>query len=126
QRCVKGNLYMEKTWFNQYSAGVPHTIEPDQYDSLVAFFNQKCEQFEDRPAFRHMNCILTYEQLHHQARAFAGFCQQTLKLQRGDRLAIMLPNILQYPVVMFGAWMAGLIVVNVNPLYTPRELREQL
>ena len=117
---------MEKIWLNSYQAGVPAEIDPSAYSSLVDVFLQSCDKFQDKLAFTHLGTHLTYGQLKAKCRDFAAYCQQVLKLAKGSRLAIMLPNSLQYPVAMFGALQAGLTVVNVNPLYTPRELLHQL
>lgn len=117
---------MEKIWLKSYQAGVPAEIDPDAYSSLVDVFLQSCNKFKDKPAFTHLGTCLTYDQLKAKCRDFAAYCQKVLKLPKGSRLAIMLPNSLQYPVAMFGALQAGLTVVNVNPLYTPRELLHQL
>lgn len=117
---------MEKIWLQSYQAGVPAEINPDQYSSLVDIFLQSCTKFKDKFAFNHLGTALTYDQLKIKCRDFAAYCQKELKVAKGSRLAIMLPNSLQYPIAMFGALQAGLTVVNVNPLYTPRELQHQL
>ncbi|MBI5448431.1 MAG: AMP-binding protein [Gammaproteobacteria bacterium] len=117
---------MEKIWFKSYPADVPHEIDPDYYPSLVELFLTSCKKYHNLPAFSNMGTSLSYGQLDKLTRDFAAYLQQELKLKKGDRFAIMLPNLLQYPVALFGALRAGLIVVNVNPLYTPRELIHQL
>ncbi|WP_147277450.1 AMP-binding protein [Aquicella lusitana] len=117
---------MEKIWLKSYPQGVPAEINPDAYQSLAEVIEQSCQQFRDRPAFYNMGVSLTYAQLDEYSREFAAYLQHELKLKKGDRLAIMLPNILQYPIVLFGALRAGLVVVNVNPLYTADELAYQL
>ncbi|SHG81261.1 long-chain-fatty-acid--CoA ligase FadD [Ferrimonas marina] len=117
---------MEPLWLNQYPKDVPHTIDPDHYDSLVTLLEQSVERYGDRAAFSNMGEVLTYRQLEGLSRDFAAYLQQDLKLEAGDRIALMMPNLLQYPVALFGALRAGLVVVNVNPLYTPRELEHQL
>ncbi len=117
---------MEKIWLKSYQAGVPAEINPDEYSSLVDIFLQSCNKFKDKLAFSHLGTNLSYDQLKMKCRDFAAYCQKGLKLAKGSRVAIMLPNSLQYPVAMFGALQAGLTVVNVNPLYTPRELQHQL
>jgi long-chain acyl-CoA synthetase len=117
---------MEKIWLKHYPSGVPAEINPDQYQSIVELFELNCEKYKDRPAFYNFGTMLTYKDLNVLSKAFAAYLQQVLRLKKGDRLAIMLPNILQYPIVLFGALRAGLIVVNVNPLYTVPELTHQL
>lgn len=117
---------MEKIWLNTYMQGVPAEIDPDSYDSLADLFTQCCKKFADKPAFSNMGKVITFRELEKQATAFAAYLQHKLGLRQGERLALMMPNILQYPVAMFGALKAGLIVVNVNPLYTARELVHQL
>ena len=118
---------MQKVWLEQsYPPGVPHDINPDKYASLVEMFDKYAGIYANRAAFISMGAEITYAELEEQARAFAAYCQQELGLQKGDKFAIMVPNCLQYPVALFGALMAGLTVVNVNPLYTARELEHQL
>lgn len=117
---------MEKIWLRSYPQGVPAEINPDKYQSLVEIFEQSCAQYANQPAFYNLGTAFTYQQLESYSRAFAAYLQHELKLKKGDRLAIMLPNTLQYPVVLFGAMRAGVIVVNVNPLYTAPELAHQL
>lgn len=117
---------VEKVWLKSYSPGVPAVIDPDEFQSLVEIFNESCQRFASLPAFYSMGKTLTYADLDIQATHFAAYLQNELKLKKGDRIAIMLPNILQYPIAMFGALKAGLIVVNVNPLYTVDELSHQL
>ena len=117
---------MEKFWLQRYPPGVPAEINPDHYPSLVAMFEEAVAHFTDQPAYINMGQILTFRELERQSRAFAAYLQQTLRLEKGDRVALMLPNLLQYPVALFGVLRAGLVVVNVNPLYTPRELEHQL
>jgi long-chain acyl-CoA synthetase len=120
------NEGVEKIWLNSYAKGVPAQIDADRYASLAAMFQDSVERFGDRPAFANMGRTLSYDALDGLSRDFAAFLQSRLGLGKGDRLAIMVPNLLQYPVALFGALRAGLTVVNVNPLYTPRELRHQL
>lgn len=117
---------MEKIWLNSYPPGVPAEINPDAYQSLVEIFEKSCKQNHDLPAFYNLGTTLTYAQLETYTRDFAAYLQQALQLKKGSRIAIMLPNSLQYPVVLYGAMRAGMIVVNVNPLYTPDELTHQL
>ncbi|WP_165311876.1 long-chain-fatty-acid--CoA ligase FadD [Vibrio ziniensis] len=117
---------MDKPWLSRYPSNVPETINPDQYPSLVEMFEQSVNRFADQPAFINMGTVMTYRKLEERSRAFAAYLQNDLKLKKGDRVALMMPNLLQYPVALFGVLRAGLIAVNVNPLYTPRELEHQL
>jgi len=117
---------MEKVWIKNYQPGVPVEINPDRYASLNDIFEETCRVYQKRPAFVNMGKVLSFATLEEKTRGFASFLQTELGLRKGDRIAVMLPNILQYPIAMFGAMRAGLIVVNVNPLYTPRELELQL
>lgn len=117
---------MEKIWLKSYPPGVPAEINPDAYQSLIEIFDQSCQKYSNDPAFYNMGVVLTYKQIDHYSRQFAAFLQNNLKMKKGDRFAIMLPNTLQYPIALFGAIRAGLVVVNVNPLYTADELTYQL
>ncbi|MFC5076942.1 Long-chain-fatty-acid--CoA ligase [Vibrio thalassae] len=117
---------MDKPWLSRYPSDVPEQINPDQYPSLVEMFEQSVHKFADQPAFVNMGSVMTFRKLEERSRAFAAYLQNELKLKKGDRVAIMMPNLLQYPVALFGVLRAGLIAVNVNPLYTPRELEHQL
>ena len=117
---------MEKVWLKQYEAGVPAEIDPDNFSSINELFDSVCEQFKEKPAFTNMDQTLSFEELKKKSRDFAAYLQTIFGLKKGDRVTIMLPNLLQYPVALFGILRAGLIVVNINPLYTPRELERQL
>jgi long-chain acyl-CoA synthetase len=117
---------MEKVWLKNYQAGVAHEIDINKFNSIVEVFENSVERFRSRPAMANMDRVLTYGELDSLSSDFASFLQHTLKQPKGARIAIMLPNLLQYPVCVFGALRAGLAVVNVNPLYTPRELEHQL
>lgn len=117
---------MEKIWLNRYPKGAPEHINPDEFSSLVDLFEQTVQKFSDQPAFTNMGSSLTFRSLEEKSRAFSAYLQQKLQLKKGDRVAIMMPNLLQYPIALFGVLRAGLVVVNVNPLYTPRELKHQL
>jgi long-chain acyl-CoA synthetase len=112
-------------WRRFYPRGVPDEINPDAYPSLVALLEEGCQRFKDRPAYACMGKQITFGELNKLSEQFASFLQNELKLQKGDRIAIQMPNCLQYPVAMFGALRAGLAVVNTNPLYTPREMQHQ-
>jgi len=117
---------VEKPWLSRYPDDVPETINPDEYTSLVEMFENAVRNFADQPAFVNMGSVMTFRKLEERSRAFAAYLQNDLKLQKGDRVALMMPNLLQYPVALFGVLRAGMIAVNVNPLYTPRELEHQL
>ena len=116
---------MEKSWLKQYPAGVPAEVKTDVYASLVALLDESFRKHAKLPAYRFMGKSFSFELIDDLSRAFAAYLQ-SLGLARGDRVAIMLPNVPQYPVVVAGILRAGLVVVNVNPLYTPRELEHQL
>jgi len=117
---------MERTWLTNYPEGVPAEIDPEAYRSVAALFAESVERFRDRPAYINLGRTLTFGDVDRLSRDFAAYLQSELGLSRGDRIALMLPNVLQYPVALFGALRAGLTVVNVNPLYTATELRHQL
>lgn len=118
---------MEKIWLEKsYPPGVPFEIDPDKYASIVDMFNKYTAEHASRTAFINMGAEITYQELESQAQAFAAYLQNELGLKKGDKFAIMVPNTLQYPIALFGALLAGLTVVNVNPLYTARELEHQL
>lgn len=117
---------MEKIWFKNYPPYSPQTIETNQYESLVEMFEAAIQKHPDIPAYINMGQVLTFRKLEERSRAFAAYLQNELRLQKGDRIALMMPNLLQYPIALFAALRVGLVVVNVNPLYTPRELEHQL
>lgn len=117
---------MERIWHKSYQPGIPTVIDVNQYSSIVDVLEQSFTRFKDLPSFTNMGKTISYGELEGLSADFASYLQNTLKLQKGDRVALMMPNILQYPVALFGVLRAGLIVVNVNPLYTPRELEHQL
>jgi len=117
---------MQKIWLKSYPEGVPENIPPSEYRSLRDMFERSFREYAQRPAFHNMGTSMSYAELDRESRNFACFLQQTLGMTRGERVAIMLPNILQYPVVLCGIFRAGCVVVNVNPLYTSRELEHQL
>ena len=117
---------MEKIWLRSYQPGVPAEIGLDEHQSLGELFERSVARFRDRPAFVCMGAQLTYGELDRLSRDFACYLQNTLALPPGTRIALMMPNILQYPVCLFGALRAGYVVVNCNPLYTARELEHQL
>jgi len=118
---------MEKIWLEKsYPPGVEFEIDADKYSSIVSLFDKYTKQFQTNTAFINMDVSIDYQTLSQQVTDFAAYLQQSLKLEKGDKFAIMIPNLLQYPIALFGALKAGLTVVNVNPLYTPRELQHQL
>jgi long-chain acyl-CoA synthetase len=117
---------VEKVWLKHYPPGVPAEINPHQYQSLVHLIDESLQRFADLPAYDCMGTKLTYAELDRKSLAFAAWLQNVARLQRGDRVAIMLPNVLQYPIALLGILRAGLTAVNVNPLYTARELQHQL
>ncbi|QLK87165.1 long-chain-fatty-acid--CoA ligase FadD [Arsenophonus endosymbiont of Aphis craccivora] len=117
---------MEKIWLKNYPSDVPAEIGPVSETSLADLLENAVTAYADRPAFINMDEIMTYRKLEERSRAFAAYLQNSLGLQKGARIALMLPNLLQYPVALFGILRAGMVVVNVNPLYTPRELEHQL
>src|SRR5512134_2045543 len=117
---------MDKPWLAQYPAGVPAQIDVHKFASLKDMLARSCARFSDLPAYNSMGTVMTFRQLDEASRAFAAWLQKAGGLRRGDRVALMLPNLLQYPVALFGVLRAGMVVVNVNPLYTPRELEHQL
>ncbi len=112
-------------WKDKYPVGVESEINPDEYRNVQAVLKASCERFADKPAFSNLGRTLTYGELYELSGEFAAYLQHHTDLQPGDRIAVQLANLLQYPVVVFGALRAGLIVVNTNPLYTAREMEHQ-
>jgi long-chain acyl-CoA synthetase len=121
---MRGNI-VNQPWLKSYPEGVPTEIDLDDYSSILDIFNQSIAQFGNQTAFVNLGRNLTYRDLDRLSRDFAAWLQSK-GLQKGDRIALMMPNILQYPVALFGAMKAGLVIVNTNPMYTPRELKHQL
>jgi long-chain acyl-CoA synthetase len=117
---------MDKIWLNNYPAGVPPELDLDPNESLVDILSSVCARFHNRPAFTNFGRTLTYGQLDDLSARFAAWLQTAAGLERGDRVALMMPNLLQYPVALFGVLRAGMVIVNINPLYTARELEYQL
>jgi len=117
---------MENIWIKEYPEGIPATVDVREYSSLRDIFEKSCRKFSDLPAYSNMSVAMSYGELDELSRRFGAYLQHELGLAKGDRVAIMLPNLLQYPVALFGTLRAGLTVVNVNPLYTARELEYQL
>jgi long-chain acyl-CoA synthetase len=112
-------------WNDKRPAGVANNIDVTEYKSVVEVFERSCKKFADRPAFSNLGVTLTYAELDRLSAAFGAYLQKHTDLKPGDRIAVQMPNILQYPIAVFGALRAGLIVVNTNPLYTAREMRHQ-
>ena len=117
---------MEPIWLKSYSPEVPKTVDLDPDESLADIFAHVCKTFPQRPAFANFGKKLSFADLNELSGRFAAYLQTELALTRGDRVAIMMPNLLQYPVALFGALRAGLVVVNLNPLYTSHELHHHL
>lgn len=115
---------MEKPWLQHYPAGVPANIDPDQYHRVIDMVEESFKKFADRPAFVFMGKTMTFRELDEKSAAFGAYLRSR-GLEPGDRVALMMPNLLQYPIAMFGVLRAGLILVNTNPLYTPREMKHQ-
>ncbi|MCX7043603.1 MAG: AMP-binding protein [Gammaproteobacteria bacterium] len=119
-------MSIERPWLASYPAYVPAQINVDEFPSIVSVLNQACDRFRENPAFTNLGTTLTYEDIDRLSARFACYLLNDLKLKKGDRVALMMPNILQYPIAIFGVLRAGLTVVNTNPMYTGRELRHQL
>jgi long-chain acyl-CoA synthetase len=117
---------MERIWLKSYPEGVPADINPTAYASIGDFFAANVDRYRDRTAYVCMGRTMTYGELDRLSRAFAGYLQKVARLPAGARVALMMPNLLQYPVALYGALRAGYVVVNCNPLYSPRELHHQL
>jgi long-chain acyl-CoA synthetase len=115
----------DRPWVKSYPKGVADTIDPDKYRSILHVFHSSCERFADKPCYTNMGVTLTFRQLRELSGQFAAFLRKDLGLAKGDRIGLQMPNVLQYPVALFGALRAGLTVVNTNPLYTPREMEHQ-
>jgi len=119
-------MSVERPWLAHYPAGIPAQIDADEFSSIPAVLEESIRKYSDRPAFANMGRTLTYAQIDERSRQLAAYLLGELELKKGDRVAIMMPNCLQYPIATFGILRAGLTVVNVNPMYTPRELKHQL
>jgi long-chain acyl-CoA synthetase len=117
---------MEKVWLKQYPEGIPADVNTAEFNSIKEILETSCARFADLPAYGNMGVSITYRELDQLSRDFAAYLQKVAGLKKGDRMAIMLPNLIQYPVALFGAQRAGVVVVNTNPLYTARELEHQL
>src|SRR6267378_6170858 len=112
-------------WFKKYPAGIPHEIGKLEFNSLVDLFESSSKKYSELVAFENLGGSLTYGEVDKLSSDFAAYLQKDLGLKKGERIAIQMPNLLQFPVAFIGALKAGLIVVNTNPLYTPREMEHQ-
>jgi len=117
---------VERIWLQNYTQGIPAEVDTHEFASLAAVLLRSCQRHASLPAYSNMGASISYAELERSSRDFAAYLQQTLGLKKGDRVALMLPNLLQYPVALFGVLRAGLVVVNVNPQYTVTELEHQL
>jgi long-chain acyl-CoA synthetase len=126
QREAERHNSMQPIWLKNYPPGVPAEVDVHEFASLPAVLQRSCQRFADLPAYSNLGASITYAELDRLSSAFGACLQKSLGLKRGDRVAIMLPNLLQYPVVLFGVLRAGMVVVNVNPQYTRSELEHQL
>ncbi len=117
---------MDKAWLKSYPSGVPESINVDAYQSVAEVFEQAVEKYGSRPAFTNMGTTLTYSDIDRLTEQLAAYLQNLPNMRKGDRIAIMMPNVLQNPIAIFAALRGGFTVVNTNPLYTPRELKHQL
>jgi long-chain acyl-CoA synthetase len=119
-------MSLQKPWLDSYPKGVPEQIDISQYQSILSVLDQVCEKYADKPGFASFGTQLTYAEIERLSRQFASYLINDLKLKKGDRVALMMPNLLQYPIAIFGVLRAGMTVVNTNPMYTARELKHQL
>ncbi len=116
---------MEKVWLKHYPASMPAEINPDSYKNIVQLFEESCKKYSDKVAFENMGVGVTYRDLDRMAHNFAAYLQNKTNLKPGDKIALQMPNVLSYPIAIYGSMLAGLVVVNTNPLYTPREMEYQ-
>ena len=117
---------MNPVWLDSYPAGVPHDLDIDPDETLLGMFESAVAAWSDRPAFHNLGHTLSFADVDRLSAQFAAHLQNDLQLEPGDRVALMMPNLLQYPVTLFGVLRAGMVVVNVNPLYMPHELEHQM
>lgn len=115
----------DKPWLKSYPQGVPQEINPEKYKNISELFDESVKQYASNQAFVHMDVALTYKELDKLTDDFGAYLSNVVGLKKGDRIAIQMPNMLQFPIAMFGAIKAGLVVVNINPLYTPKEMKHQ-
>ena len=118
------NVFEQRPWLKSYPKGIPANIDADQYETLVELFEETFAKYKNQPAFSNMGKTITFAQLDKMSRNFGAYLHSR-GLNPGDKIALMMPNMLQYPIALFGALRAGLVVVNTNPLYTPREMHHQ-
>ncbi|KYG64093.1 long-chain fatty acid--CoA ligase [Bdellovibrio bacteriovorus] len=116
---------MEKIWLKNYPKGVAAEVNVSKYSSLYDLYEESVNRFKTKKAFTNMGVSLTYSELNRQVEIFASFLQNELKLKKGDRIAIQMPNVLQFPIIAFAAMRSGLTIVNTNPLYTAKEMQHQ-
>ena len=116
---------MEKVWLKHYPASMPAEINPDSYKNIVQLFEESCKKYSNKVAFENMGVGITYSELDRMAHNFAAYLQNKTNLKPGDKIALQMPNILSYPIAIYGSMLAGLVVVNTNPLYTGREMEHQ-
>ena len=116
----------ERPWLANYPKGIPAEIDLEKYPSIVSVLNEACRDYRANPAFANFGKVITYAEVDRLSTQFANYLLHELKLKKGDRVALMMPNVLQYPIAIFGVLRAGLTVVNTNPMYTARELKHQL
>jgi len=119
-------MSQDRPWLSSYPKNIPATINVDEFPSIVAVLKNACDKYSDNPAFSNFGKTISYADVDRLSTQFANYLLHELKLKKGDRVALMMPNILQYPVAIFGVLRAGLTVVNTNPMYTARELKHQL
>lgn len=112
---------MNYPWLKSYPTGIPYEVDVKRYNNLCEVFEEACKKFREKPALTNLGATLTYHDYDRLTGQFASYLQHELKLKKGDRIAIQMPNLLQYNIALFGAFRAGLVVVNTNPLYTARE-----
>jgi len=117
---------VDRPWLANYPKGIAPEVDLEKYPSIVSVLEETCRQYRDNPAFANFGKVLSYADIDRLSTQFANYLLHELKLKKGDRVALMMPNVLQYPIAIFGALRAGLTVVNTNPMYTARELRHQL
>ena len=116
------NVNINKPWLKNYPQGVNANIQFDEYSSLIDMFDKTCDRFNTKTAFTNFGVSLSFLEIYKKSETLGAFLQHTLELKKGSRVSIMMPNLLQYPISTFGILKAGLIVENINPLYTEREL----
>ena len=113
-----------KPWLKKYPKGVNHELNPDAYPTLLELFDEGFDSYRSQPAYTFMDKTLSFDQIDRLSFQFASYLQSS-GLQKGDKVALQMPNCLQYPIALFGVLRAGMVVVNTNPLYTPREMKHQ-